>query len=267
MSEAFLTEIPPRPEAILKGVAHAWETNDAVTRSAVSSLEAPSAVFSAKLIYPEVEILVNEVPEPDPRVPFEDVDVQAWEYEDTTPSPAFPQPPPHLVDAIKPTIAGEFSLDNWAAAARQLHGNLGPISPCEILGLATCPPEYPEGSWPWDWLFRSQLLSLLMLAMAEEDPWVESPAGKHVLDVVHGPVDWTTTAALVGLTARARHDPACREGILAELMRLLERPMSPIWFMCAYKPIWQLLQHFPGLDAEMRNTVGKTVAELEAEEY
>ena len=266
MSQAFLTEIPARPDSILNIVAHGWRNKTAPVQVAISSLESASAVFSARLLYPDLPVDFGEIPEPDPRVPFEKVGIQIWEYSGTEAKPAIPAPPSRVRSAFEKVLANEFSLDRWAITARELGRELQPISSCEILGAAIHPPPYPRNAWPWNCLFRSQVMSLLILAMADEDDYLTSSKGRHVLDVLHGPVDWTTTAALVALTARTRHDGRCDPALLAKFLDLLKRPMSPIWFMCVYRPIWQLLQHFPGLDPKFREMVCQTVAKLEANE-
>ena len=266
MSDAYLENIPDRPESILKLVAHAWNTSSSITSTAVTSLEAPSANYSAQLMFPDLKIEVGEIPEPDPRLPFANVDIKAWEYDGTEACPALPVPPSDLLSAFSENLTLPFSLNEWGTVAAGLAKDFRKLAPCEILGTLIQPPDFPQTEWPWNWLFRSQLMGLLILARSQTKSWINSNQGQHVKDIVYGPVDWTTTAALVALTDRARQDISCRDEIFDLFLSLLKKPMSPIWFMCAYKPIWQLLQHFPGLDSDINEIVQKRVEEFENEE-
>jgi hypothetical protein len=58
----------------------------------------------------------------------------------------------------------------------------------------------------------------------------------------------------------------CLTEVVDLFAKLLKRPMTPIWYMCAYKPIFQLLQHVPGLDSKTEATIAARVVELEDED-
>src|SRR5690348_2473112 len=117
MSQAFLTELPPRPEAILKIVAHGWKTSNRLVQVAITSLEAPSAIISARRLFPDLEILINEIPNPDPRIAFEPVKVRAWTYHNTIPTRALPKPNSEFVTAVAASIALPYSLESYGEAA------------------------------------------------------------------------------------------------------------------------------------------------------
>jgi len=40
--------------------------------------------------------------------------------------------------------------------------------------------------------------------------------------------------------------------------------MSPIWYMCVYKPVHELLQHVPELDRVLAERIVERVKELDA---
>ncbi len=266
MSVSFITELPDRPESILKGVAYGYNEGNPVVCSACSSMEAPSAIHSARMVVPDLEVSFCEIPDPDPRVPFETVKVLAWKYRDQRAEPNLPVPPAEVVEAVRSVITTEFSLDAWGTAAERLARRFASLTPCEVLGVMVFPPACPGDIWPWDWMFRAQVLTALVLARHSAGSWLASAHASHLLDLLYGPVDWTTTAALVALTDRAREDAFSRAEIVARMTRLLTRPMSPIWYMCAYKPACQLMQHIPGLDEKTRNAVRVAIDQLEAEE-
>jgi len=264
MSESFLTILPPRPESILKSAAHGWNHNDPITHCAVSSLEAPSAVLSVKVLYPDVTIVFNEVPDPDPREPMAEVEMRAWTYDDTAAMPAFPVPNPEF--ALSTEIGAAFSLESWGEAAARLAAEFHKLTPCQMIGAMVFPGPFPSDQWPWDVVFKAQVMCALVLSRRESPSWLDSSPGKHIRDIVYGPVDWTTTAGLLALTDVARRDPSCADDIRSLFFSLLHVPMSPIWFMCSWQPIWQMLQHFPNLDRRTRAKVQQTVDDLEAEE-
>jgi hypothetical protein len=115
-------------------------------------------------------------------------------------------------------------------------------------------------------MFRSQVLSALVLARKERKDWLGSPEAAHLFDVVRGPVDWTTTAALVGLVERARQDPHASANIVEHFVRWLQRPMTPIWYMCARVPMLRLLMLVPNLDPEIHAVVVRQLKEMESDE-
>lgn len=133
-----------------------------------------------------------------------------------------------------------------------------------MIGTMTFTSPCPNDRWPWDWLFANQVSTALVMAHAAGKDWSQSPFGRHLLDMIHGPVDWITTASLVGLIDIARRTPD--SGTPNLFKRLACRPMSPIWYMNAYKPIWRLLAHCPHLDAKAADLVAKTNAAIDADE-
>jgi hypothetical protein len=229
-------------------------------------MEAPSAVRAALSLTPDLEISFNEVPEPDPRVPFKPVRVTMWTYDGHDATPGVPEPPDDVVGAVAAGIRSDFTLDAWGRSAAAARRALSSRTPCDILGGMLFTAPCPEDTWPWTWLFRAQVYSALLLASGESTNWVRSPDAEHLIDLLHGPVDWTTTAALVGLTYRMRRDPSCSAQVLPSILELLERPMTPIWYLCAYKPAFQLLQHVPTLPPKTAKRVARRVVELESED-
>ena len=260
----YFTELPTPSDAILKSVAHAWNTEDALVRCAVSSLESPSAVVCAKSLFPELELSFGEIPDPDPRVPFDDVGIIAWRYDGFDSSTKLPFPNEQFQKAVSIAATEDFSLDAESEKAKELASEFVSLAPCEMIGAMVFPAPCPNGQWPWDWLFRSQVTTALVMAHRAESDWTRSTFGHHLLDLVHGPVDWVTTASLLGLLDISRRMPD--SGVPELFLRLASRPMSPIWYMNAYKPLWRMLAHCPQLDAQTVDLVAKTNAAIDADE-
>jgi hypothetical protein len=266
MSDAYLASIPPRPESILKSAVHALNINDPLVHCFLSSMEAPSAALSVRMIYPDVEFHFNQIPTPDPREPMAEVSVVAWTYSGTTAEPSFPVPNQEFRDAISTEIGAPFALESWGDAAFRIASEFRTLTPCEMIGAMVFPALCPDNEWPWNWMFKTQLMCALVMSRRSVRNWATSPHGKHIYDIVHGPVDWTTIAGLLALTDIARRDPNSADDIRSMFFSLLTRPMSPIWFMCGYQPIWQMLQHFQNLDSNTLDKVRRTVDKLEADD-
>jgi tetratricopeptide (TPR) repeat protein len=158
---------------------------------------------------------------PDPREPRVPVRYRLWTYDGTTPQPAVPPPPPEVAVAVAELALVRYDLLVWIGCAVQLGGRLGPGGVDALLGVMAHPPAPQPGWRDWDWTARVQFAAALVLAGT-------GPTALDVLiDLANGPLDWTTAAAVVALTAVARSRPELAPRVrqlFTELYRSLPRP-------------------------------------------
>lgn len=249
----YLDYLPTPSDAILKSTAHGWTTGDGLVRCATSSLESPSAVACARAYYPHLELSFGEIPDPDPRLPRVKVDVVTWEYDQTESSPNLPQPDAAFLEAIRVATETPYDLDTYSELGGEIASHHSTLSPCEMVGVMQFPGRPPNSEWYWDWMSRSQVLTAIVIGKSVGDCLNDSSHGRHLLDIVHGPVDWTTTASMVALADLARQ--SVRTDIVHLLLDLVQQPMSPIWYMNVYRPAWRLLRLVKHDSAELAKVV------------
>ena len=83
----------------------------------VSCLESPSNDLAVKLAFGEgvhLEVEVENIPQPDPRLAIEPVAYKLWEYEDTKATPALPSPNPKVLDTIANLVSSPLELQQFS---------------------------------------------------------------------------------------------------------------------------------------------------------
>src|SRR5262245_27694348 len=93
---------------------------------------------------------------PDPRQPRVPVRHRLWTYDETTPRPAVPPPPPEVAEAVAQLAMVRYDLNMWMHYASQIGAQLGAGSVAGLLGVMVHPPDPPKGFWMWDWTSRVQ---------------------------------------------------------------------------------------------------------------
>lgn len=126
----------------------------------LSSLEAPSNYLAFRLEMEalrhdlRLKVVVNRVPEPDPRQPIVDVKYLLWKYDGNEAAPGLPPPAADVAERIAGLAAAPFDEQaNWAAAGRAAE-ELGENRVGEILAVMVHPPPVPVGTGALSWLPR-----------------------------------------------------------------------------------------------------------------
>jgi hypothetical protein len=77
------------------------------------------------------------------------------------------------------------------------------------------------------------------------------PDGEQVLwDIVYGPVDWVSSAALTALAQLAIERPARRAAIENELLAQIDGVANPIGYLCLSLPAAINLLRVPGVSLQ-----------------
>ena len=228
----LLDYLPDRQESCIQGAIEALNTGDPLVQQTVSSLEAPSAVAVVRTLFPGVVVEFTDVPEPDPRIPIRRVSTVLWRYVGNTALPAVDAPAQPAVQSVVAVARSKYNLSNWsrlaAAAARALD-----VTPLSALAVMVHPPDQEPLGTLWDWRFRLQVAAALLAGHLSERSGKDSVA--LLSDVVDGPIDWTTSAAIVALLDVAQRQPKRRNEIAELFFAVLKRPANPVWFMnCAH---------------------------------
>jgi tetratricopeptide (TPR) repeat protein len=273
--------LPPRPESMIRGAAHALEKDLGVAQLAISSFEAPSALRALRAVLGDkgsmLEVSFGEIPQPDPRDPLGRVPFTVWKFPHQgllgrltgdraiEAEPALPAPPPAPAGSIATLASRPFDRDSWWAGAAGVVTEHGlATARAGALGCLVYTPPCPIANLPWwDWMFRVQVASAFVLARLELG-WSQGPRREALTALLHGPVDWVCTAALLVLAEIAEREPDARQGCLELLAGALDlRPLSPVVFMCILEPAVDMLRRFDELPPALRDRVDRLHREFE----
>ncbi|MBN1947057.1 MAG: tetratricopeptide repeat protein [Bradymonadales bacterium] len=180
--------------------------------------ESPSVITAFRLwcasrgIDVKVEIRVNRVPAPDPRVAKSPVELSLWRYEGATPISTIDPPDAQVVAAIAELAAEPYNLPLWEPQARQLASQLGTTRLLSLLGCMVHPPPLPEGMNPFAWVQRVQQAAALVIAYLDSG-WSDSLRKRALTALAIGPVDWCVDASLVALAWIAHQEQVARPDV------------------------------------------------------
>lgn len=246
--------LPVRRDAIINGLRQAQLGGSAVVRMASSSLEAPSAVAAFKDLLPEAEVSFGATPGFDPRLPQTDDAVVLWSYAlpgmmnrwrgrlGELARPAVPAPAPAVASAIAALAAQSYSRLSWSREAARLASSYGQAEIEQLLAVMVHPPRLP-GLEPYDSRFAVMTAAAFTIGQLVGSSVDGSVAGEALLGLLDGPVDWTTTAAVLALGELALRRSELEIEIAGQLTQRLTRPMSPVWYQCYVEPVaWWLLR-------------------------
>jgi hypothetical protein len=224
----LLDYLPKRRESCIQGAIEALKSDDPLVRQTVSSLEAPSAVDVVRTLFPGVVVEFLDIPKPDPRIPIRQVSTILWRYEGHIAYPAVDPPPTPVADAVSRIARANYGLPEWSRSAVSEAAALG--APATSALAAMVHPPSPElNDLLWDWRFKVQVAAALMAAHLSEQSGGDSVA--VLSDVADGPIDWATSAALIGLLDVALRSTDRRHEIAAHFLSVLGRPPTPAWYM------------------------------------
>ncbi|MBR7831868.1 hypothetical protein KDL01_01265 [Actinospica durhamensis] len=244
-------------------------TYDAPLVLKASALESPSAAAAFGALFPEAQLTVVEVPEPDIRRPaVEGLAYRLWDYQDTTAIARYPEPSPQAAATLRRVAATRWGdpLHVFEQSAA-----LGELGDEDLLGLLTHVPPAPDDErWaamsrhnPLYWPRVAQVwVCLGWLHVRPEEPWRTSTR-LHVLgDLLFGPEDWTVDAAANALATAAWNLPETRAEILNLLMKrtltVIEASHSRATELL--EPLGELILTTPGDNPRLREPIRDILA-------
>jgi len=207
--DGFLPEPSDATANALRSVLEAEERGDSMA-IATSAVEAPSNMTAFRLAGMDATISYNSVATPDPREPIADIEYTVWELDGEVLAPALPPPPPDVAAAVAEVAALDYERDRVWAAASLIPRRIADVTAEQLLSVVVHPPPVPPGPHAPNvlaWLGRVQLAAADALAHLDED-WKPSKRRGALMSLLHGPMDWSTNAAILALTRLARAEPA-----------------------------------------------------------
>jgi tetratricopeptide (TPR) repeat protein len=256
----FAHGLPPRPESCISLLRGGTQRDYTPVEIGISSLESPSAFACVRRFWPDVPIDAA-VPAPDPREPLGRVPFVLWTFprggllgwfgeRSIEGVPAVPPPRAASVDAIAAFAARHFAPDTWWLEASSVARSIGPDAISEACAAMVHPPEVVGAHQVWDWMFRVQVASALVIARAD-DRW-SGPRRDALTAIVRGPVDWVVTAALAAMTEIAIREPHNRTAVQEDFAMASAREPSPVVHMCISAPSVHLSLRMPDLPEALR---------------
>lgn len=232
-----------------------------VFKLSLSHVESPSVIAAFRLQMemwgPHVglEYKIENVPQPDPRVPKAQVPFQLWAWQpDGSPMPAVQKPDPAVGRVVFELCEEPYHLiDVWAPRARELARGLvqqmGPQAALQhLLGTMAHAPRPPSSSHRvLMWVQRVQVAAAMLIAHLDEG-WQGSVRQQALYALAYGPVDWSVDAAIVALAYLARTDPAIRADVL-QVFGWLRQQIPREGFTCYELPLAASWLHLGGHDA------------------
>lgn len=230
-SKPYVNYIPSPAEASINALQQIMASNGDKKISSkdfklgLSMLESPSVTTVLEQYFrangeqnPSFAISVGEIQEPDPRRPMSKVPFLLWAYQGTTPVRNLPKPSPKLAQAIGKIASEDFEIDRWRGLARQLASKCNDNLMPQLLAVMLYPPATNPNFQIWDWVYRVQLATALVIAYVGTE-WENSERRKALLSLAFGPMDWTTDAGLFALAQLAQSDPK----IAGEVVKVYQR--------------------------------------------
>jgi len=241
------------------------ETSGTTVKVTLSGLEAPSNTLAYRLemeaLGEEVglDLTVEAVAKPDPRVPIAPVKYLLWTYDGTDPSPALPPPSEEVTSRIAEIARPPYDDDvSWAAASHAAEA-LGPQSAGEVLAVMVHPPPVPEGSTALAWLPRVQHAAMQVAAQLDQG-WEGSARRDALFSALLGPQDWTTQAAIRALARLGRENEAFAPDIGEAFQQLANHRPIPgfcCWEYTLYENWLELPHLFPKEREELQKKLKK----------
>jgi hypothetical protein len=225
----------------------------------------------------ECVVEFSEIPSPDPRVARMWVRHALWTYRRKGLSgflgstgnearPALRPPDRDVAAAIAGACEQPYSLERWGEQARDLARRLGPAVVQDVLATMVHPPAVPEGALPWNWLFRVQVFGALTASWIDNG-WGDSVRREALMSLLHGPVDWTTTAGIIAACELGRSEPDLADEIRDEALgELLKEPTGPIQHGCVFGPLVRCMLRLPNLPEDLKASLTGIRDKLEAAE-
>jgi hypothetical protein len=267
VTDVYATRVMEPDSATVNGVRHLLATKDPIVRMGLSCIEAPTTRLIAHLAAASLgaappEISVGPIPSPDPRLPRRRVEWAVWTYKEgpsgavgETPRPAVAPAPPDVAASVASMAASPYGLAKWRLEAKPIAAALGRDPVGRVFGVMAHPPPCPRGIPLWEWVFRTQLAAALVVSVLDQG-WEGSTRKRALEALFYGPVDWTSTAAMVAMTELARAEPEHASAVLGMLLPELDGEVNPVRWSCIVRPLLLLLERLPIDDATARRLAG-----------
>jgi tetratricopeptide (TPR) repeat protein len=235
----------------------------------ISSLEAPSNYLAFRLEMAalqrdvHLQVTVKSETNPDPRECIAKVQFPLWQYDGTDASPGLPSPGKDLAAKVAEIAEKPFDFLAYWASSSWLGNEVGADRIEELLAVMVHPPAVPSGMNALTWLPRVQFVAAAAAAHVEES-WEKSMRREALLSILHGPMDWTTQAAIRVLTRLALENEALTLDIHEAFQLLAEhRPDCGHWgwVRLLYKSWLQLPHLFPPEREKMEHILREMDAE------
>jgi tetratricopeptide (TPR) repeat protein len=242
LAAAYEHALSPRRDAILRALGGP----ETPLASASSSLEAPSAIAVALRLAPSLRISQGDAGGIDPRVPRRAVDTLLWRYGTKGfAEVATAEAKPEVTAAIRKIAAERYSAAAWFEKAGAVAAELGPGALPAAVAAMVVFDGLPLDDSPGDWMFDYQVAAAFVVA--------HLPGGPAALwDLVYGPVDWTSGAAVTALAQLAIAEPAQRQAIATELFAQIDSVENPVGYACLTMPAALNLLRIPEMPPEIR---------------
>jgi tetratricopeptide (TPR) repeat protein len=222
--QPYLHTLPPAADATanaLRGVIRQLAPDPTRAEGGTVTLnvthpESPSVLNAFRLwaqsrdVNVAVELQVEKLQSPDPRVPKAPVDFTLWQYDGHTPSPAVDAADPRLAAAIGLIAQNPYNLELYDTKAKELLERIK--LPRDLLlphftATMVHPPPLPNPNQdPIEWILRVQMACALLIARLD-DGWNPSIRKRALFSLIMGPVDWLVDAALLVLGWLGRDNP------------------------------------------------------------
>jgi tetratricopeptide (TPR) repeat protein len=254
---------------VVRMMVEKWHAGREVLVESISVtwLEAPSVHLAYEVQMArekrsgELTIEVQKIARPDVRQPRVPVTYQVWRYRGTGPAKALTAPPTWAEETVTRIAAAPYRLKNWLEMAAEVAPALGPQRVRDILAVMVHPPAGPTELAPWMWVQRVQIAAMLVVAKLERS-WKGSVRRKALFDIANGPVDWTTSAAILALSVLVDDEPEVADDVAA-LFNEMMRDAPQGGYVCHLHPLVCAYQRLPNLTTDEHRDLARWRRELE----
>ncbi|MBP2327378.1 tetratricopeptide (TPR) repeat protein [Kibdelosporangium banguiense] len=276
-SRPWLGVVPDAQEAVINVLRQVLEQNepspDVTMSMTLSALEPPSAFLTLHSVFPMANVDVDDVPEPDIRLPSSPVQYTVWSYDGKQARPALPPPTPQVAEAVQ-----RVAMIRWLSPPEAYDAaiTLSGLDPVQLMSVLTYPPAPTADELghilgrhaPHLWVRAVQTWACLGIAhYASDEPWLESQRRVILADLLNGPEDWVTESAAFAMVVTAWVNPDARadvqQFVVRRMLDLIEASRTRDVTILA--SVCQLVLIIPGLAGEFAALAVDVLASLEAE--
>jgi len=234
---------------------------------ATTYLEAPSNLLAFQTQFQKelkIDLSVENIPKPDPRVPLESSPWELWKFEGTDPYPALPKPSNDLYEPIIKIANDEYEFEKQWAMASRIAQEISSDRVQELLAIMIHPPALPAGKTALEWLPRIQLAAAQVISHLD-DGWEGSIRKKALYTVLFGPRDWATVAAIMALTHLAMENESISHN-LNQAFAKLAAAIPDTGYCCYEYPLYYHWRYLPNLFEKEYEAIADKLQEIRARE-
>lgn len=175
----------------------------------VDTLEPPSVELAIQSMLDRAnsklsfECVPDSIPDPDPRT--SSAINPLWKYSKNKPVPAFAQPVDEFAKACATIVtSSKDCVDSWQRAKeRSPDFTVDQVE--SLLAVMVFPSPVETGFESTEWVRRNQLAAAQLATNVEKLNGVRI-ADSKVVDIINGPLDWSTDSAMVALAQRVSEE-------------------------------------------------------------